>query len=789
MTTARRNLLLVAAAGVLPVIVLFRGTLGEDRMVCGHDVILQLFPLGRLGRECWSRGEPPFWNPSVWCGTPYLAPANLGALSPLGLLTTPFSLETSVTLQPALALLLAFAGAAALAWRRTRDPVAATVAGAAFAFGGPVVTRVLAGHVTVLGTLAVLPFLLLGAEALLAGAGWGAAALIAAATAGLVVGGTPQLAYIGALVLGARLAVGASDLRRTQGSWGGGLRSAAFAALGGVLGVLLAAPQLLPGFEYAGESARQGGLDLENALYSSVGPAHLGFFLFPFFGGDPTGMGGEAMIRGAPGETVNGGLVPYWEVSGFVGVTTLALAAVAALAGRARFWLAVAGAALLFALGRTLPFYRIAHTVLPGFSLFRVPGRLLIVAGLALALAAAEGAAALRADGPAGDRARARAWPVAIALGLVLLVATFATGGAPGEEQGDALAKAWVPALAFGALAFALRRAAGGARSAVAPLAGLLVIELGLFSGPFVGPIAPSDTLWSPGVRQFLEREARGWRVDVAMAPDETRVPLNEPVRNGFRSCGGYDPAVLRRTMELYNLANGETPERPRFVSQIQGVTHLTPLLSCRFAFCRGRLSPAWREVYAAEGLRVYEMPIPPLPRAFLVRRAVLARGREDVLARLADPAFRPGVEAVVEEPEAALEAPAGGAPEPARIVEDLPHRVVVEAEAKAESLLMLLDSWYPGWEATVDGAAAPIARADHAFRGVRLVPGLHRVEFDYRCRPFSRGLALAGLGAAGVIALLALSLRSRRRAPAGAPPPRAGGDAPPITRDGRRPR
>ncbi len=343
---------------------------------------------------------------------------------------------------------------------------------------------------------------------------------------------------------------------------------------------------------------------------------------------------------------------------------------------------------------------------------------------------------------------------------------------------------AWVPALLFAALALGLRKAPAGARAAVPALAGLLVLELFFFARPFVGPIAPSDTLWAPGARQFLERETGGWRVDVAMGPADYRVRPNEPVRNGFRSCGGYDPAVLRRTMEVYNLANGEPAERPRFVSVIERITHLTPLLSCRYVFARAPLSSAWREVCSAEGLRVYEMPVAPLPRAYLVRRARVAEGRDAVLARLSDSSFRPGLEAVVEEAGAALDGLPAAAPGPARIVEDLPHRVVVEAEAAVPSLLVLLDSWYPGWEATVDGEPAPIHRADHAFRGVRLSPGTHRVEFVYRCAPFRRGLGLAGLGGAGVLALLAIAWRGRRRsgppgvagAPAltpAAPPPR----------------
>jgi uncharacterized membrane protein YfhO len=56
-----------------------------------------------------------------------------------------------------------------------------------------------------------------------------------------------------------------------------------------------------------------------------------------------------------------------------------------------------------------------------------------------------------------------------------------------------------------------------------------------------------------------------------------------------------------------------------------------------------------------------------------------------------------------------------------------------VDARSDAPGYLLLTDTFYPGWRATVDGVPAEILRADVAFRALRLEPGEHRVEFSYQ--------------------------------------------------------
>ncbi len=104
----------------------------------------------------------------------------------------------------------------------------------------------------------------------------------------------------------------------------------------------------------------------------------------------------------------------------------------------------------------------------------------------------------------------------------------------------------------------------------------------------------------------------------------------------------------------------------------------------------------------------------------------------------------------------------------PARVVEDTGERLRVELPAGAGGRLVLADSWYPGWTATVDGRTVTVERYLGALRSVDLPSGAREVVFEYRpgwLAPSSAVSVLALL----VTASLALwpLLRARPRAAA----------------------
>ena len=82
-------------------------------------------------------------------------------------------------------------------------------------------------------------------------------------------------------------------------------------------------------------------------------------------------------------------------------------------------------------------------------------------------------------------------------------------------------------------------------------------------------------------------------------------------------------------------------------------------------------------------------------------------------------------------------------------------ERVVIETDAPVPAWLVLSDSYYPGWQATLDGVAVPIHRANFLVRAVRAPAGRHQVVFSYRPPLLRAGMiasALAWLLAAGLV-------------------------------------
>ncbi len=126
----------------------------------------------------------------------------------------------------------------------------------------------------------------------------------------------------------------------------------------------------------------------------------------------------------------------------------------------------------------------------------------------------------------------------------------------------------------------------------------------------------------------------------------------------------------------------------------------------------------------------------------------VLAVGSpEEALERLADPQVRRRYAVV--EGHLAGTFPCTETEASARVTVQAyrAEQVVLQVATDVPGLLVLADTYYPGWEARVDGTPVPILPTNVLFRGVQVPPGEHRVEFTYRPRTWRLGLGLSGLG------------------------------------------
>jgi len=71
-------------------------------------------------------------------------------------------------------------------------------------------------------------------------------------------------------------------------------------------------------------------------------------------------------------------------------------------------------------------------------------------------------------------------------------------------------------------------------------------------------------------------------------------------------------------------------------------------------------------------------------------------------------------------------------------------NEVVIQAESEDNAILVLTDTYYPGWRAFIDGQETDIIRANYAFRAVKFPKGRHTVVFKYFPRSFQVGMGLS---------------------------------------------
>ena len=138
------------------------------------------------------------------------------------------------------------------------------------------------------------------------------------------------------------------------------------------------------------------------------------------------------------------------------------------------------------------------------------------------------------------------------------------------------------------------------------------------------------------------------------------------------------------------------------------------------------------------------------LPRAWVAYGWRAAKGMQSALALMKAPGSTARVDMRTPAIEGVPNAPGSEppAPEPARFLRDGVKTVTVSVDARRPGYLILNDTYYPGWSATVNGRSAPIHPANVAFRAVAVPAGEDVITFHYDP---------ASVTAGGIVSLLAL--------------------------------
>jgi len=688
------------------------------------------YPVWSFVAEWLRQGEVPLWNNRILGGDPIFSDVQYGLFNPINwplFLTYPIP-HWMVLLRGALPLWLAGAG---MYLYLRRSPVwqlkhsSALVGAIAYMFSDPFIHHL--GNPPFNDAMAWLPWVLLGIDkAARSRRGIPFAALVVA---------LPALSGHGEMILYAAIAAGLYALwQMAEGGWPGGLHRLGRLLLAGLVGVALAAPALLPGIERLPLTERSGvpwelrrGYDFPLAMIVDL--------LSPTFHG-----------RGPDG------FWPSWNrvESGYVGTAALCLALLGLLEGLGRrrtwFFLALGLLMHILALGHNGPLY----PPLSNWSLFIAswkPARMIFIVSLVLTVLAAQGAEHLQRR---SHRPLTLLWAAGLLLGGLVLwwqAPAWVSAVPAGLPRLRALTGLRFAALMAGASALLGWAAAQGRLWGRAGLILLLLAEL-VATGALAEtePTPKPDTTHAAALA-FLRADPGWFRVDV----DPTARGLWPPV---FLQMDGFEvPQGMGNAMDLreFNILRWRIPS----------VTHPAyRMLGVKYIIVPKGAPPGgegiW-PVFVDDPLVDIHLNTLALPRVWLVYRTEVVGSYGEALERVLDENFRPEEVAVVHGGPR-LEGAGQGRIEVGYYG---PNDVVFFVETDTPALLVLSDTFYPGWRATVDGRPVPIYQTNAALRGVLVPAGAHRVEMHFRPRTLQIGL---GLAAAGGLACLILWRMDRQR-------------------------
>jgi hypothetical protein len=705
----------------------------------GYDMRGYYLPLYETVRAALRQGTLPFWDPYRFNGNAFMADPQQSAFYPPTWLTFVLPANVGVSWFMAVHVVLAGVGMAAFVRIMGGRRLPALLAGVAFAFSGLLAGRLWAGHSAVYAIDSWAPWLLLALAWSVRRARW-QAAVVAGLPMGLCIlaGHLPSFLYLGLLwgaftaylwltMPGQRMLV----VRQT------GLML--------IVGLALAAVQLLPFAQFSAATSRVATADFEFATDYSLPPAHLITLLVPEFFGEPTRVG-------------------YWSVPTFEELAYYAgiLALLGLLLALRRptslswFYILLMVAGLWLALGRYGVLYRFAFDWLPPFRLVRAPGRaafLFLVAATALlghtlshwqTLPLAQRRASL-----------APTWRWVLATAGVALFAALAAAGAqfmavhPTETSGRLWHQVGGYSITLllvsvgGALLWAYLTAPDARRRRVwgGALLLLAVADMWLFAFKMVRlETTVPDAIWLD-IKAVVGDAVVGDEVVKVLPWGVSEFSQTFPLTTQVYSMFGYASLQPENVIALassvpdprstaYDVLGAALVAAPVPLDQYtEGERPLT-LLEQRgdtWIYRRGRVLPVARLVNQVE--------IIPDPQAATVR--------------IHQPDFDPAAVAILEAQPACDLQPSGPLGT-AEIVDAAPGYWRIRTRGAAPALLVLSETAYPGWQVEINGVRAEWQTAYTAVRAVCIPAGESEVVWRFVPTIFLWG---------GSISLLALLL------------------------------
>ncbi|MEE8568531.1 MAG: hypothetical protein V3S81_07965, partial [Anaerolineales bacterium] len=504
-----------------------------------------------------------------------------------------------------------------------------------------------------------------------------------------------------------------------------------------VIAFSLSAIQLLPFLELVGYSTRAT-ITREDAAFGSLPPPLLLNAIFP-----PDLQ------------------FPEWFLYPGIGALVLVLTGLAlSWSRRERCAAIVVLGGLVLALGTSTPLFDLLYSIIPGYSVLRVPARWWLFSLFALSLLAGWGLEKWLAKVPKPNP-RADALLIAFGLfyGLTAVLALIIDTAFPFEM---------IPS-AIGVIILILIILSAPSKWKLLLITSIILMDLWWTTGGLLRPQSSSDIAAPSPITALLQDSAQ--KGERSFAPYGGLEMSNLAALN-LRAAAGYDSFVLDAYSQFglyasgcgYSSYSASVPPTASSPAAVQECPDFEPLIQLLAALTvRYILLPMPSQIPQAmfvlshDGIWVYELPT-GFGRAFGVTDGLVTSADECLeFLRQTDLATK-----VVLEEELPFEP--GGRPPSVLSRQETINSETFLVDVTHPGMLVRSESWAPAWKASIDGTSVDVLRVDCAIQGVWLEPGDQKVTFTYTSIGYviGRSISLASC-AILIIGLVLLAYRLLR--------------------------
>ncbi len=569
-----------------------------------------------------------------------------------------------------------------------------------------------------------------------------------------------------------------------------------------ILAILLSAVQLFPSLEFVGYGTRSGGIDYDFVTTGSFPPKHIITILMPNIFG--------SLLNNSYWGNYN-----YFSLYIYFGILPILLVIISLLFNRNKYvaiFSAFAALSFILALGKHSPLFHLFYKFVPGFSLFRLPARMLFIFNFSLAVIVGFGVNYLSGKISLNNKKLLKRMLIILSAILVLSTLLLASlyflkpkilsfgeaalkqkylsseikleplefylskvGNVFGEAIKSVVVFVSLLSLSIMIIAYRMSKKFNPGFFKIALIA-IILSDLWFFGLPYINTKDPNEIFYEINIIKYLKTDESRYRiVDIS---NVNVLPQHVAIRHSVEKADGYDPMILGDYYR-YMAALGNIPVKPSTTIPLNNFSYpkLLDLLNVKYIITNKVLKDDRYELVFYYDSYLYtfyaryfsfDAPINDgsyeylgkekiylyknknsMPRAYIVPDAIV-KNRGEIIGIIKNEGYNPKKHILIEK---TINKPLenGAAYREINIPFYSPNKIALSADMIEPGFLFLSEIWYPGWKAFDNGKETEVYRANYIFRSVYLEKGSHNVEFVFDPASYRTGKWISMITLAGI--------------------------------------